>query len=79
MTRDLDGYAVRARELLPGSLELATINNSADEIGSFQYTWRNFLDWINPTAIVLAVLLSILLDLLVPLVTILVYRPDTWH
>jgi hypothetical protein len=79
MTRDLDGYAVRARELLPAGLELATINNSADEIGSFQYTWRNFADGISPTAIVLAVLLSVLLDLLVPLVTLLVYRQDTWH
>jgi hypothetical protein len=79
MTRDLDGYAVRARELLPAGLELASINSSADEIGSFQYTWRNFLNWISPTAIVLAVLLSVLLDLLVPLVTILVYRPDNWH
>jgi hypothetical protein len=79
MTRDLDGYAVRARELLPSTLELQTINNAADEIGSFQYTWRNFADWINPTAIALAVLLSILLDLLVPLVTLLVYRPDNWY
>jgi len=70
---------VRARELLPGTLDLSQINNSADEIGSFQYTWRNFIDWISPTAIVLAVLLSILLDLLVPLVTLLVYRPDNWY
>ena len=79
MTRDLDGYAVRARELLPAPVELRTINNSADEIGSFQYTWRNFIDRINPTAIFLAVLISALLDLLVPLVTILVYRPDNWY
>ena len=62
MTRDLDGYAVRARELLPAPVELRTINNSADEIGSFQYTWRNFIDRINPTAIFLAVLISALLD-----------------
>ena len=81
MTRDLDGYAVRARALLPGGdgLELQSINNSADEIGAFQYTWRNFINWINPVAIVLSVLLGALLDLLVPLLTILLYRPDEWY
>ena len=63
MTRDLDGYAVRARELLRAPVELRTINNSADEIGSIQYTWRNFINWISPTAIVLAVLISVALGL----------------
>lgn len=81
MTRDLDGYAVQARAMLPGGadLELTSINNTADEIGAFQYTWRNFLNWINPVAIVLSVLLSALLDLLVPLLIILLYRPDEWY
>jgi hypothetical protein len=77
MSRDLTGYAVKARALLPGvDLDLKEINNSADEIGAFQYTWRNFLNWINPVAIVLSVLLSALLDLLVPLLTLLLYRPE---
>jgi hypothetical protein len=77
MSRDLTGYAVKARALLPGAnLELKEINNSADEIGAFQYTWRNFLNRINPVAIVLSVLLSALLDLLVPLLTLLLYRPE---
>jgi uncharacterized integral membrane protein len=76
MTRDLDGYAVKARDLLPGELDLQRINNTADEIGAFQYTWRNFLNWINPVAIVLSVLLGALLDVLVPLLSILLYRPD---
>ena len=79
MTRDLDGYAVSARELLPGALELQTINNSADEIGSIQYTWRNFTNWISPTAIVIAVLVSFILDGVVPLFTLLVVRPDNWY
>jgi hypothetical protein len=79
MTRDLDGYAVTARELLPAVPELAAINNSADEIGSIQYTWRNFINWISPTAIVIAVLVSFLLDGVVPLFTLLVVRPDNWY
>jgi hypothetical protein len=79
MTRDLDGYAVSARELLPGELELGSINNTADEIGSIQYTWRNFINWISPTAIVIAILVSFILDGVVPLFTLLVVRPDNWY
>jgi hypothetical protein len=79
MTRDLDGYAVSARELLPGKLELQSINNTADEIGSIQYTWRNFMNRISPTAIVIAVLVSFILDGVVPLFTLLVVRPDNWY
>ena len=79
MTRDLDGYAVTARELLPGKLELQSINNTADEIGSIQYTWRNFVNRISPTAIVIALLVSFILDGVVPLFTLLVVRPDNWY
>ena len=79
MTRDLDGYAANARELLPGTLTIETINNTADEIGSIQYTWRNFLNWISPTAIVIAVLVAFVLDGVVPLFTLLVVRPDNWY
>jgi hypothetical protein len=79
MTRDLDGYAYNARELLPGTLAIETINNSADEIGSIQYTWRNFIHWISPTAIVIAVLVAFILDGVVPLFTLLVVRPDNWY
>ena len=80
MTRDLDGYAVSAHELLPGKLgELQSINNTADEIGSIQYTWRNFINWISPTAIVIAVLVAFILDGVVPLFTLLVVRPDNWY
>jgi hypothetical protein len=79
MTRDLDGYAVTARELLPQAPEIGTINNTADEVGSIQYTWRNFINWISPTAIVIALLVSFLLDGVVPLFTLLVVRPDNWY
>jgi len=79
MTRDLDGYAVSARELLPGKLEIQSINNTADEIGSIQYTWRNFMNRISPTAIVIAILVSFILDGVVPLFTLLVVRPDNWY
>lgn len=77
MARDLNGYAVKAIALMPAAkLQLKEINNTADEIGAFQYTWRNFLNWINPVAIVLSCILATLLDLLVPLLTLLLYRPD---
>jgi hypothetical protein len=79
MTRDLDGYAVSARELLPAVPEIETINNTADEIGSIQYTWRNFVNWISPAAIAIAVLVSFILDGVVPLFTLLVVRPDNWY
>ena len=79
MTRDLDGYAVPPASCCPAVPELRTINNTADEIGSIQYTWRNFINWISPTAIVIAVLVSFLLDGVVPLFTLLVVRPDNWY
>jgi hypothetical protein len=79
MTRDLDGYAASASELLPGKLTIATINNTADEIGSIQYTWRNFLNWISPTAIVISIIVAFILDGVVPLFTLLVVRPDNWY
>lgn len=74
MTRDLNSIAFRAGELLPEDLALREINNEADEIGSFRYTWRNFVDFISPTAIILSVLLGALLDLLAPLLSVLLYR-----
>ena len=78
MTRDLDGYAISAR-IVAGALELRTINNSADEIGLIQYTWRNFTNWISPAAIVIALLVSFILDGVVPLLTLPVVRPDKWY
>ena len=54
-------------------------NNTADEIGSIQYTWRNFMNRISPTAIVIAILVSFILDGVVPLFTLLVVRPDNWY
>ena len=69
----------RSRVAARSAPELATINNSADEIGSIQYTWRNFTNWISPAAIVIAVLVSFILDGVVPLFTLLVVRPDNWY
>jgi hypothetical protein len=74
MARDLNSIAFRAKELLPEDLEIGEINNEADEVGSFRYTWRNFVDFISPTAIILSVLLGALLDLLAPLLSVLLYR-----
>ena len=52
---------------------LPTINSTADKIGSFEYTWKNFLDGINQTAIFLAVILSLLLDLVTPVMVFAIY------
>ncbi|MBN1237225.1 MAG: hypothetical protein JXB36_01925 [Gammaproteobacteria bacterium] len=74
MARDLNSIAFRAGELLPDDLGVGEINNEADEVGSFRYTWRNFVNLISPMAIVLSVLLGALLDLLAPLLSVLLYR-----
>jgi hypothetical protein len=73
MARDLNGIASRADELLPEGLNLGQIDNAADEVGSFRYTWRNFVHLISPTAIILSMVLGALLDLLAPLLSILLY------
>ena len=76
MKRDLEELEVRARSLLDFRGELKEINNSADEIGSFQYTWTNFANWIKPAAILLSILLGALLDLLTPLMSALLFKPN---
>jgi len=76
MKRDLDAISVQARDLLPKDLKLMSIDNKSDATGSFQYTWANFLNWISPTAIILACLLGALLDLLAPVLSLLLYRPE---
>ena len=55
-------------------IELEEVNNRADEIGKFRYTWRNFVERVNPVAIVLAVLLGALLDVLAPMLSLVLYR-----
>ena len=55
-------------------LALEEVNNRADEIGKFRYTWRNFSDWVNPVAIILASLLGALLDMLSPVLSLVLFR-----
>ena len=76
MKRDLNQIGVEARNLLLKEIDLQDINNTSDEIGSFQYTWTNFLNWISPAAIILSILLGTLLDILAPLFSVLLYRSD---
>ena len=76
MKRDLAAITFKARDLLDKNLTLATINNSADETGSFQYTWTNFVNWISPAAIILSVLLGALLDILAPVLSLTLYRSE---
>ena len=56
-------------------LVLDEINDEADEVGKFKYTWRNFTQWISPVAIVLAVILGALLDIIGPAMSFGLYRP----
>lgn len=76
MKRDLNTISTQAAELLDDELDIRVIDNAADETGSFQYTWRNFVHWISPAAIILSVLLGALLDLLAPLLSVLLYRNE---
>ena len=76
MKRDLESLEVDAKTLFGFDTTLQHINNQADETGSFHYTWRNFIDSINPAAIALSILLAIVLDLLTPALSMLLYKQD---
>ena len=56
-------------------LDLDEINDKADEVGKFKYTWRNFVEAVSPVAIALSVVLGALLDLLAPTMSLALYRP----
>ncbi len=57
-------------------LELEEVNDKADEIGKFKYTWRNFMQMVSPVAIFLSVVLGALLDIIAPALSIAFYRPQ---
>lgn len=65
------------RELSPNpELDLEEINDNADEVGKFKYTWRNFVEAVSPVAIALSVVLGALLDILAPAMSLALYRPQ---
>ena len=65
------------RTLSPNpELDLEEINDNADEIGKFKYTWRNFVEAVSPVAIALSVVLGALLDILAPAMSLALYRPQ---
>ena len=74
MARDLSSLSIEAREMINFKGEVPIINTSADDIGSFNYTWTNFSNGINKSAIILSILLSLMLDTLSPILAILLYR-----
>jgi hypothetical protein len=74
MGRDLESIKIKAEKLIGFKEDIPTINTSADDIGSFNYTWTNFVNGINKSAIILSVLLSLMLDTLAPVLAILLYR-----
>jgi hypothetical protein len=77
MRSDLDSLAVQARNLLGFQGDVPVINVTADDIGSFQYTWNNFWNGTKLPAILLSVLLSAMLDILTPVISLLLYKPET--
>ena len=78
MHRDLKSIENQVnRHLSPvPELELDDINDKADEVGKFKYTWRNFVQAVSPVAIALSVILGALLDILAPMMSIAFYRPQ---
>ena len=65
------------RRLSPNPpLVLEEINDQADEVGKFKYTWRNFVEFVSPVAIALSIVLGALLDLLAPIMSLAFYRPQ---
>ncbi len=74
MGRDLDSLKIKTEKLIQFNENIPSINTTADDIGSFNYTWANFVDGINKSAIILSVLLSLMLDTLAPVLAILLYR-----
>ena len=78
MKRDLDwieNQVNRWLDLEP-PLDLEQVNDRADEVGKFKYTWRNFVEAVSPVAIALAVVLGALLDIIGPAMSIGLYRPE---
>jgi hypothetical protein len=74
MARDLESIKVKAEKLVGFKENISTINTSADDIGSFNYTWTNFVNGINKSAIILSILLSLMMDTLAPVLAVLLYR-----
>lgn len=76
MKRKLETLRQRTQALLKKDIFVADINAEADETGSLEYTFRNFLNGIKPVAIFVSVLISLLIDLLAPFITIFMYKED---
>jgi hypothetical protein len=77
MHSDLESLNVSAQELVGYDEGVPSINVTADDIGSFQYTWRNFYDGTKLPAIILSIMLSIMLDILAPVLALLLYHRTT--
>lgn len=76
MYNDLKSLQVEAEKLVESEVHVPVINVTADDIGSFQYTWTNFIDGIAIPAIILSILLSLMLDILAPLLSLLLYKHE---
>ena len=76
MKSDLKSLYVEAEKLVGYNGERLEIDNSIDDIGSFQYTWNNFFNATNVPAIILSIIISIILDILTPSLSLLLYKPE---
>ena len=78
MHRDLKEIENQTNRVLSPDPELSLeeVNDRADEVGKFKFTWRNFVEFISPVAIVLSIVLGALLDILAPTMSLALYRPQ---
>ena len=78
MHRDLKEIQNLTNRILSPTPELILeeINDEADDVGKFKYTWRNFVNLISPVAMVLSIILGALLDVLAPTMSLALYRPQ---
>lgn len=76
MDQELRSFKTKAQDLISFNKPIEMINRLSDDIGSFQYTWANFLNREYPMAIILSVLLSLMLDILTPFLSILLYKRE---
>ena len=77
MHRDLKEIENQTNRILSPdpALSLKEVNDRADEVGKFKFTWQNFVEFISPVAIVLSIVLGALLDILAPTMSLALYRP----
>ena len=76
MRADLASLKVEAEQLFGFDVPIDDVDAFSDDIGAFNYTWRNFYNGTNMPAIILSILLSLMLDILAPILAVMLYRRE---